>query len=356
VDIDIGCELSWSPASLDFGNVILNTKANAVVSLLNSGSDACHVTTITLTSDSDPNFTVTTATSLSVAPNSTGTIGVSFSAADSAPPHLKTGTLVFQTGNSRQPDAQVPLTAYVNTVCVEASQWIYTVEEGGAFARFDPKTLTFTTINTLRCPTSSGPNSMAVDQDAIAWVNYLDGSLFRVDASTGNCQATSFLPSQHGITLFGMGFVFDPSTGLDTLYVAGGGSNSATRSTLATIAFPSLVLTPIGPVTAGIPEMTGTGDGQLWGFIPQSQSSTNKASLVRLDTTSGSTLESYAYPSLTSSGAWAMKFWGGSFWIFLGTSVYKVSRDTPKVIETVIAQTGRGQIVGAGVSTCAPVH
>jgi hypothetical protein len=59
-----------------------------------------------------------------------------------------------------------------------------------------------------------------------------------------------------------------------------------------------------------------------------------------------------------------MKFWGGSFWIFVNNdedglgsigSVYEVPRDTPSTIRTVVADTGGRYIVGAGVSTCAPI-
>jgi hypothetical protein len=50
-----------------------------------------------------------------------------------------------------------------------------------------------------------------------------------------------------------------------------------------------------------------------------------------------------------------VKFWGGSFWIFLGSSVYEVPRDTPQTIRTVIAGTAPF-IVGAGVSSCAPIR
>jgi hypothetical protein len=104
-----------------------------------------------------------------------------------------------------------------------------------------------------------------------------------------------------------------------------------------------------------LPELTGTGDGTLWGFFPSSNSPSNLASLVRLDPASGKTLESYTYPTLKGGSNWAMKFWGGSFWIFLDTSIYQVSRATPKSINTVIADSGRS-IVGAGVSTCAPLN
>jgi hypothetical protein len=50
-----------------------------------------------------------------------------------------------------------------------------------------------------------------------------------------------------------------------------------------------------------------------------------------------------------------MKFWGGSFWLFLDSSVYQVSRDALDDVQWV-ANYGHGLIVGAGVSTCAPVQ
>jgi len=128
----------------------------------------------------------------------------------------------------------------------------------------------------------------------------------------------------------------------------------STQSELATVSFPALVVTPVG-TTAGVPELSGTGDGTLWGFFPSSNSPTGLATLVRLDPASGATLESYTYPTLNGGENWAMKFWGGSFWIFLGNSIYKVIRSDPTTVIPVIADSGRG-IVGAGVSTCAPLQ
>jgi hypothetical protein len=81
----------------------------------------------------------------------------------------------------------------------------------------------------------------------------------------------------------------------------------------------------------------------------------NVANLTRIDPASGATLERHVYFSLTGGSAWAMKFWGGSFWIFLDQSVYQVDRNTPDVINLKISDTGR-TVVGAGVSTCAPLH
>jgi hypothetical protein len=56
-----------------------------------------------------------------------------------------------------------------------------------------------------------------------------------------------------------------------------------------------------------------------------------------------------------------MKFWGGYFWIFVNTSISKVARDNPATIipvgDTKDASHPNGRyIVGAGVSTCAPLQ
>ena len=356
-DIDVGCDLTWTPDQLNFGNVILNTTVSAEVTLGNAGSDTCFVTGLALQSDSDVDFTLVggQTPSFAVAPGQTVSIGLLFTAADSSPPHLKTGTMVLQTGNARSPQATIPLSAYVSTECIEASRWIYTLDMSSMLSRFDPSTLTFTDIGYLNCPMMSQPNSMAVDQEAVAWVNDTAGNLYKVNTSTAACEATSFVPDQHGLQVFGMGFVFDPSTGLDTLFVAGGASPSNAQSTLATISFPSLAVSPIGPVDAGFPELTGTGDGALWGFMPAGASKSGQAVLVRIDLTSGATMESHSYPSLLDGGGWAMKFWGGSFWIFLNGEVYEVPRATPDVIRTVTHGAGR-YIIGAGVSTCAPLQ
>jgi len=355
-DIDIGCELTVAPSQVDFGRVVLNTTtASRAVTLGNDGSDTCQVSGIGFAPGSDPGFALDAGQSLAlaVAPGANQTISLHFGAFDSAPPHLRTGTLVLQTGNTRAPKASVALSATIDTACVEASQWIYTVDQAGMFSRFDPATLTFADIGMLQCPSLDGyyPNSMAVDQNAVAWVNYEDGSLFKVDTTTGHCEATSFKVGQYGLGRFGMGFVFQPSTDVDTLFVAG----TDPQALLATVAFPSLLVTPIGILDAGDAELTGTGDGSLWGFVPSGSGSGQYSVLVRIDPTSGKTLESYSYPTLSDSAFnWAVKFWGGSFWIFLNTSVYEVPRASPQTIRTAIADSGRA-VVGAGVSTCAPI-
>ncbi|MHB8419262.1 MAG: choice-of-anchor D domain-containing protein [Myxococcales bacterium] len=361
-DIDVGCELTAAPNPLAFGNVILNSTVTDQLSLTNQGTADCHLDTIELGPGTDSGFSLPPKQplTLTVPAGGGGAIGVSFVASDSAPPHLKTGTLTFRVDDARHPTQSIPIQAYVNTACTEASQWIYTVDENGTFSRFDPPTLAFTDIGTLSCPSNSTPFSMAVDQNAVAWVEYQDGNLFQVDTQSAACQTTSFQTDQQGFVNFGMGFVFQPTTGLDTLYVAGGpGFNNGNfqQSSLGTIAFPSLTVNVVGPLNVGWPELTGTGDGELWGFIPSAESTSGQATLAQLDPGSGATLATYHYASLQgNSGSWAMKFWGGSFWIFLGSGIYQVPRATPAQISTAIPPGNGRNIVGAGVSTCAPVQ
>ena len=212
-DIDIGCVLSIAPDSLNFGNVILNTTTSRAITLVNQGTDACQVSGIGFGPGTDPGFKFTTGQALAftVAPAANHAISVNFGAFDSAPPHVRTGTLVLQTGDAHAPNATIPLTATVSTGCTEASQWIYTVDSNGMFSRFDPATLTFTDITFLACPSHYSPFSMAVDQNAVAWVVYEDGNLFKVDTGTGQCTATSFVAEPYGpfASGFGMGFVFE---------------------------------------------------------------------------------------------------------------------------------------------------
>ena len=110
-------------------------------------------------------------------------------------------------------------------------------------------------------------------------------------------------------------------------------------------------------------EVAGTGDGQLWVFTPALGSTTGTPVLARLDRNTAQTLEEYDVSGITSVGGFAIKFFGGSFYIFVGEDVWQVDRaslvpgqaqpTTPP--QLVFSNPGR-DVVGAGVSTCAPVQ
>jgi hypothetical protein len=112
---------------------------------------------------------------------------------------------------------------------------------------------------------------------------------------------------------------------------------------------------PVG-MQAQLPEMTGTGNAELWGFMP----SATEARVVKFDKMTGGALTTFNEPTLAGTmTAYAFAHWGGDFWVFLRkgsetqTTVYQVNGMTGAITGTTAAP-GR-TIVGAGVSTCAPV-
>ena len=245
--------------------------------------------------------------------------------------------------------------------CPDESKLIYTIDgDTDELSQFHPQTKTFTNLGVLSCSVSS-PFSMAIARDATAWVLYQNGELFRVDTKNNNlpCTRSAWVPDTQDLLKFGMGFSTDQAGGTtDTLFVSGGGGPTEPTSTLARLNLSSFQPSTVGTVT-GWPELTGTGSAELWGFFP---SATN-ARIVRLDKTTGAALQTYREAVLDDSSsprAWAFAFHGGSFWVFLQKStetrtfIYQFNAATGAMIGTRI-DTGTRKIVGAGVSTCAPI-
>jgi hypothetical protein len=356
------CKLEVAPASVAFGNVTLNTTANAAVALTNVGSQTCAVSQIRLSPQTDSRFSIPNSLSfVTVLPSQTVSLPLRFAATDSMPPHLRTGQLLLSsvdTSGTRNESHTIELSAFINTVCTAAGQFIYTVDTDGRFSRFDPRTLSYVDIAQLNCPTLATPFSMNVDQEGSAWIIFGDGNLFRVDTATGACRATSYVPNQNGFSTFGMGSVFNAQTGTDTLYVS---EFKNLNSRLGSISFPGLTVSTIGPLAMNNTELAGTGDGQLWGFTPANPGMTPE--LARIDTATGVVVERHNMQAINSSGGWAIKFFAGAFYVFIGADVWKVERSSLNPAQSlptsppqkVLTSPGR-EIVGAGISTCAPVQ
>ena len=254
--------------------------------------------------------------------------------------------------------------------CSEAARWIYLVDSSNQFLRFEPDSHTLTMVGTLACPAASGatPFSMGVDRNAVAWVLFNDGTIFDVDITTAACSATSFVPNQMGFQVFGMGFVSDTAgSATESLYIAGGPLSGigGGASTLGRIDPTTLSVSRIGGVS-GSPELTGNAAAELWGFFPDSTPMT----VQQLDKGTGSPLRTFDVSAIGTSGtvgpsgatggaAWAFAFWGGRYYIFYqglldaSTNIWRMTPDTGAV-EPVEMNIGH-RIVGAGVSTCAPL-
>ena len=243
--------------------------------------------------------------------------------------------------------------------CSQETQYVYTVTSDNVLFKFDPPTLLFNQIGKLQCPNAGlgTPFSMSVDRKGIAWVVFTNGKIFWVDVKTAACSATAFVPNQHGFLTFGMGFATDAvGSFAETLYVTQSDTAAAVTG-LAKIDTSTLELIPIAEydqLQGKRAEMTGTGDARLFGAFegqPYVVAEVDKQSAAILSQAPQSAI---AYAPGSSNFAFA--FWGGDFWLFVGPGTktdvfqYKPGDGTTTLVKTV-----QDVIVGAGVSTCAPV-
>lgn len=244
--------------------------------------------------------------------------------------------------------------------CSDAAKLVYVVSDDDLLFSFKPDTLEFKTIGALGCPSGGAtPNSMAVDRSGTAWVNYSDGALFKVSTTDASCTATNFQKNQSGFSRFGMAFASNgPGSKEETLYVVGIEALNNGKG-LAKIDLGTMVLTPIGDFSGALAgkgaELTGTGDGKLYGFFTTSPNAT----LAQIDPATGATSNNVSLYGVKTGQAWAFSFWGGDFWFYTsnGIAASIVTRYQPAdndKISNVKQDVGGFKIVGAGVSTCAP--
>lgn len=244
--------------------------------------------------------------------------------------------------------------------CAEENKDIYVIAEDNTFFLFHPPTLEFKNKGLLRCPTGGAtPTSMAVDRNGIAWVRHSDGSLWKVSTKDLSCTPTSYQPQNESFIKFGMGFATETKGGsTETLYVS-----DSDGAGLAKINTSTHKLTFIGPYTGDLAgttsELTGTGDGKLYGFFV-----TMPAQIAEISKATGDVIEAKPLPGVFAGTAWAFSFYGGDFYIYTnadsgglprnaGGSDVTRYRPSDGTIEVVKSKIGF-KIVGAGVSTCAP--
>ncbi len=210
------------------------------------------------------------------------------------------------------------------------------------------------------------PNSMAVDRNANAWVNYVDndglgdtaGAIFQVSTSDASCQPTAAVDLPSGWYRLGMGSSTDGANSSDeTLFVTALGSSNASAG-LGRVDLSSGQLAPVGTFTGAYAgqsaELTGTGDGRLYGFF-----TSTPIQVAELSKTSGDVLSGVPLNQVEIPFAWAFSFWGGDFYLYTATlNNSRVNRYLPSdgsVDTNYLADVGF-RIIGAGVSTCAPLE
>jgi hypothetical protein len=239
------------------------------------------------------------------------------------------------------------------SVCTENNRQIYLVTKENDLYRFAPESLALTRVGRLDCASGlATPFSMAVDRVGTAWVLFSDGHLFKVSTTDARCTPTAFEPGQQGFTRFGMAFATDGAGG-ESLFAADGEGEG-----LATIDTSTLSLSFVGSYqgAASTGELTGTGSGRLFAFFEKAPPA-NLPRIVELDRESGRITDEKGLAGTEIGAGWAFAHWGGDFWLFTAPG----SRSQVDLYEYTTGETRTVLrdldfvIVGAGVSTCAPV-
>lgn len=247
--------------------------------------------------------------------------------------------------------------------CPDADvQFIYVVTSANELFAFVPPSAQFIPRGILDCPAAPGstPFSMAVDRAGVAYVLFRgDERIYRVSTRTGACTATTYVPRQSNFGLFGMGFATIGGGPAEALFVAGSdlaNEPNPGATGLARITLPGFTLTPVGQFSISVrgAELTGTGDGRLFGFYTKGDPSL-PTYIGEIDQNTAAVVAENSLPTVDRGQGWAFAFWGGDFYIFHapggGSRVTRFSPLDNSVTQIASLPT---IIVGAGVSTCAP--
>lgn len=281
-------------------------------------------------------------------------------------PKLDVGGMASEDGGTGPVDecpcANVDDGIYVLNATAPASVWFY-----------DPPNNQLSEVGVLGCtaPLGATANSMAIDRQGNAWVNYYSlsfptnqGTIHRAPLDDlGSCADQGYLGDGEWF-LMGMGYSVDvPGGSCDTLYLYNSDKyldnpNFVGGSTLARYDEDAAEREEIGPTDYPVAELSGTGDARLFAFATVAA---NQSVLAELDKQDGSELELMPLDGLDITNGFAFAFWGGDVYFFTetfsGAGVSQITRldydgNDGGGLEVVDADTGLF-ITGAGVSTCA---
>ena len=167
-------------------------------------------------------------------------------------------------------------------------------------------------------------------------------------------------PGQADFAKFGMAFSSNAEGSADeTLYISGLEFLAGGGKGFGKIDLKTMKVTMLGDYSGNLAgegaELTGTGDGRLFGFFTTQPDAT----VAEIDKSNGATSGNKSLEGVSTGNAWAFSFWGGDFWFYTsdGVSPSRVTRlktSSDGKLEVAKPDVGGFRIVGAGVSTCAP--
>jgi hypothetical protein len=260
-----------------------------------------------------------------------------------------------------------------------ATNFVYVLSIENDLYRFAPQGKLFSKIGHLGCQTSLTPNSMAVDRNAVAWVNYYDpsgnsqsGVLFRVSTADASCEASPAIALPPTFFHVGMGFSTDfANPASETLYLAADNNQGQNNRYLGRVDAANGTVTPLALFSPTQTyqtldaELTGTGDGRLFAFfislMPGAPGQPMYPSVGLVDKTTAAVQSPATMTGVMQPVDWAFSFWGGHFYLYTsqgqgrGNGSNVTDYDPALGVIDSSYMTGIGfDIVGAGVSTCAP--
>ncbi len=265
--------------------------------------------------------------------------------------------------------------------------FVMTHETPATIHSFDPPSLTFTSLLQVDCPDTLDwkVSSMAIDRGYHAWVQWgaladgPDDSYFkrldRIDLATGVCEPNygqGQVVSDWGGPL-GMAFVSTAEgSDIEQLFFVDKAVNLYQLGGQTTLGQYYDFKPGEGTSFSGV-ELTGTGEGRLFNLImnwtPEwdhpctaqdpCPPTVHLGEVNKGDGTAISNTELPNVPAMgISPGGFAFAHWGGRFWIFESldfgpTEVYEYDPIANEA--TLVKSDGPDGVVGAGVSTCAPL-
>lgn len=240
--------------------------------------------------------------------------------------------------------------------CDAGDDSILLLNSDGELHEFDPETLNTRRRGALNCAISFY-NSMTVSRSGKVYLNSYFGDLYIADPDTLECEKTPFDASRVNFIRYGMGFSASDTPEGETLFIAPR-SDPETVDRLARIDLSDYELHVVGYFDVPFPaaEVKGTSDGRL--FLIHVANGIQSARLVEVDKETAELGAFVELPVHDDYQAFDFVHWGGAFYVFISLvneETSTVYRYTPELGTVEVLGSIPVVVVGAGVSTCAPL-
>lgn len=263
------------------------------------------------------------------------------------------------------PDSNLPDGNNDDCECAENSDLIYLLSSDHSLWRFNPKDKKFEDLGGLDCKASplDTPFSLGVDRHSKAWVQMQpSGKVYVANTlAENNCVDSGFKPGDFEYHSFGMAFMDKPSdASCEQLYMHSFDgliwSEGEDIGAMGHLDPESMNTRTIGRIDFNGGELSGTRDGRLFAFAGE------PAKLIEYDADTAEAKKITDLGGLSLTLAFAFAFWGGDFYFFtqaegtlpITSKVTKLDYDGDGSLTTFV-ENAPIQVVGAGVSVCAPV-